>query len=1124
MKRLDPFAIPLDGARLIEANAGTGKTYTITTLYLRLLLERQLDVGQILVVTYTNAATAELRRRVRERLSEMLAALDSECDAGDATIRELARRRREHGSVGADRQRLAGALYGFDEAAIFTIHGFCQRVLHEHAFESGVAFDTELIGDDRLLVDEVVRDFWMRELYAAPAQLLAGLGRLSPTVLAERLRTLIAHPDARLVPPRPDANLDTAIAAGDASKEALQLRCVQLQLDLADYARQELLRRKQANGTQSFDDLLQRLDTALHDDGGAQLAAKIRARFAAVLVDEFQDTDPTQARIFDCIYRQRPGALFMIGDPKQAIYAFRGADVFTYVRAKHRVGDDAYALDVNWRSSPSLVRAVNTLFGAARAPFMFSGIPFFPSQTRSGAEDQLGGALAGCAPLRFLFVPRDGRPLTPGPHGMIRKGDTEWFDAAIAGEITRLLNADTRIGDRRVGAGDIAVLSRTNRQSTKIQQALTTLGVPSVMYGDTSVFETPEADAVYRVIRALADPGNANAVAAALLTPIVGLTGSDLFELRGDDRGWEEWVDRFQSWSACWKSDGFTVAFRRVLDEHGVLGRILARRPGGERCITNVLHLGELLQQAAVDGRRGPLELVEWLQRMRYDERARIGEAAESAQIRLESDTNALKLITIHKSKGLEYPVVIAPFLWDGPAAKPGEREYIRCHTGDDDQLTIDLGSDQLGRHTELHKREMLAESLRLLYVALTRAQHLCIVPWGAFNFVEGAALGYLIHQPSGESVDLAEATRERIKRLTDAQMRADLDRIAVASQGAIEVVELSTAAAERFAVPPGIAQPLQLRQMSRAVLQPWRVASFSALAAGAPDPVLPAPLAEGVDHDEVADAPILPAAAEVALVRGFPRGKRLGNLVHKLFETIDFATCEPAALRDHAARLMPVFAIEAQWTDALCGAIGDVLDTPLLPGSALTLRKVPAARRLNELEFVFPVAIGGEHAFTAARLAEVLVTHGAPWLADYAARVQQLSFGQLAGYLRGFVDLVFEHEGRWFIVDYKTNDLGDRASDYRLPRMTSEMQRHHYALQYHLYAVALHRYLQRRLPGYDPAQHFGGALYLFVRGMAPQHPAGNGVFFDRPSPALLDALSDAMAGRADGLAAAGSR
>jgi exodeoxyribonuclease V beta subunit len=228
---------------------------------------------------------------------------------------------------------------------------------------------------------------------------------------------------------------------------------------------------------------------------------------------------------------------------------------------------------------------------------------------------------------------------------------------------------------------------------------------------------------------------------------------------------------------------------------------------------------------------------------MRYDEHARMGEAAESAQIRLESDTNALKLITIHKSKGLEYPVVVAPFLWDGPSNRPNDREYVRCHTGDDDRLTIDLGSDQLARHTALCKRETLAENLRLLYVALTRAQHLCIVPWGAFNQVEGSALGYLLHQPSGTSEDLAEATCKRIKKLSDGLMRADLEHIAAASEGAIEVVELSTAAAERFASSPGIDQPLQLREMTRAILQPWRIASFSALAAGAPDPVLPEPL-----------------------------------------------------------------------------------------------------------------------------------------------------------------------------------------------------------------------------------------------------------------------------------------
>jgi exodeoxyribonuclease V beta subunit len=573
-------------------------------------------------------------------------------------------------------------------------------------------------------------------------------------------------------------------------------------------------------------------------------------------------------------------------------------------------------------------------------------------------------------------------------------------------------------------------------------------------------------------------------------------------------------VDRFQSWSECWKSSGFTVAFRRLLDEQDVLARILSR-PGGERSITNVLHLGEMLQQAAVDARRGPLALIEWLQRMRHDEIARAEDVGDAAQIRLESDTQALKLITVHKSKGLQYPVVVCPFLWDAMLVHPDDKRYVRWHDPERDyRLSLDLGSERVAAHRALCKREALAEHLRLLYVALTRAEHLCLVAWGPFAGCEQSALGYLIHQDANVPEDeLVDATRQRIESLSEEAMRADVERLAAASDAAIEVTELSADQPVAFAAAVEAGDDLRLRTMPRPVRQPWRLASFSALAAV--ESPLSEPVEEGVDRDEIAEqvATTLDEPAGTA-VRGFPRGRRLGNLVHKLFETIDFTAIAPTALREQAQHLLPGYGIEAQWGDAICDAIGDVLDTPLDDQTPpLTLRRVPNARRLNELEFVFPVALAGAGGgLLAAHLADVFATHGAPWLTAYPARVRRLPFPQLAGYLKGFIDLVFAHGDRWFIVDYKTNDLGGRPADYRAARLLPEMQRHHYVLQYHLYSVALHRYLERRLTGYDYARHFGGVLYLFVRGMAPSHERGCGVFFDRPAAALVESLSDTLA------------
>lgn len=1111
MNRLDPFEIPLAGAYLIEANAGTGKTFTITTLYVRLLLERELQVGQILVVTYTNAATAELRRKLRARVGEALAALRAGGDPTESTLAELVRRRRAAGRVAEDCQRLQAALYAFDDAAIFTIHGFCQRVLQEHAFETGMPFDVELLGDERLLVEEVLRDFWGRELYAAPAELVHFLnGRhVGPTTLTPLARLAAAHPGLRVLPARPQVNLPAAIAAGAGVDDALGLRLQQLEIDLVAQTPPELRRRKEERNAQSFDDLLQRVDDALAGSGGPDLAAQIRARFPAALIDEFQDTDPVQYRIFDALYR-RGGTLYLIGDPKQAIYAFRGADVFAYMRAKQDVGEHVYTLETNRRSSPALVRAVNTLFAGARAPFVFDGIPFLPSAAAADAKDALGGAAAGRAPLRMLFVPR---PVDAKAKQM-KSTDLGWLHRAVAGEIVRLLDADTRIRDKRVAPGDVAVLCRTNEQTRDMQAALSDLGVPSVLHGDASVFDTVDAEAVERVIRAVADPSDDAAIAAALVTRIVGLTGDALAAARRDEQQWEQWVARFQSWHELWRSSGFPAAFRAVLDGCGAPRRILAQ-PGGERCLTNVLHLGELLQTAALDARRGPLALVEWLRRMQADDTARAEAVAESAQIRLESDAFALKLVTIHKSKGLQYPVVVCPFLWGGMLLHANDKKRIRFHDPeDDDRLSLDLGSAQHDAHLELATREALAENLRLLYVALTRAEQLCIAVWGQFRECQCSPLGYLLHQPADVAQEaLREATMQRIKRLSDGEMRRDLERLAANSAGAVEVIDLSDEPAPHFHPPDGGVRALRLQTMSHDVRQRWRMASFSALASM--ESALPEPAEEGVDRDEMADS--VPATEALPAVRGFPRGRRIGNLVHKLFESIDFVERDPAVLRAHAVRLLPAYGVELQWTDTLCDAVADVLDTPLTATAPpLTLRQIAANRRLTELEFVFPVALAADEAaagtVSAVRLGDVFAAHGAPWLAGYAERVRRLPFGPLSGYLKGYVDLVFAHGERWYIVDYKTNDLGGRAEDYRRPRLLAEMERHHYLLQYHLYAVALHRYLTQRLRGYDYERHFGGVLYLFVRGMAPAHEPGCGIFRDRPSPALIGALSDLLA------------
>jgi exodeoxyribonuclease V beta subunit len=499
---------------------------------------------------------------------------------------------------------------------------------------------------------------------------------------------------------------------------------------------------------------------------------------------------------------------------------------------------------------------------------------------------------------------------------------------------------------------------------------------------------------------------------------------------------------------------------------------------------------------------------------MRLDSRAHDDEAVESAQIRLESDAQALRLVTIHESKGLQYPVVICPFLWDGRLHR-AQAVYDLFHTDDAAaRLTVDLRSARGSTSYSLAERETFAENVRLLYVALTRARQLCLVVWGQFSSCGTSALGALLHPPPDPPANLCADLEDHIEALSDDAMRAELVRLAGDSRGAIEVADFPTAAPRAYARRVDDGPPPRVRRPERDIYQRWRMTSFSALTAD--ERALPEPAAEGLDRDESAvESTGRADPLATSAVRGFPRGRHLGTLVHKIFETIDFTERDPAILRARTEALLLQYNVALQWGDAIAAAVGDVLDTPLPTDPPVRLRDVPAARRLNELEFIYPVALGGDDrrpdGLTAARLAGVLQRYGAPWLAQYAAQVRQLPIASISGFLRGYLDLVFEHGGRWYVVDYKTNDLGPHAADYRPAALLGDMQRHHYVLQYHFYVVAVHRYLQQRLGGYEYARHFGGALYLYVRGMAPGREPGCGVFCDRPAASLIRALSTAL-------------
>jgi exodeoxyribonuclease V beta subunit len=1189
---LDVETLPLVGNVVIEASAGTGKTYTITSLFLRLLLESELEVDQILVVTYTRAATAELRERIRARLASALACARGEpCE--DPFIRNLCKA--ADGS-GALQNRLEKALSNVDQAAILTIHAFCQRVLREHAFESGSGFGFALTAHAAPIIDEIATDYFTNQLFATDrlrAELLykemdvlrtlsarAGGGhtlRVLPetsatasepsraaleaaradcralwqrerelvvrevlelkgtssknvTRWAEQMDHLLASDaygfsagkeDPSPLPKHPFnagfryftrtfaasktkrpglhpffAQADTLLLADARLLESLNRTRAEFRSEFVSTLGRELDKRARETDVHTFDALLHEVERALFGERAEGLASALQKRYRAALVDEFQDTDPAQYRMFARVFGQADRPLFLIGDPKQAIYAFRGADVHAYLAARKEAGERVYTLTVNRRSDRDLVTALNTLYARVQRPFLLEDIAYLPVSTPS---DQ---------PTRFFA--RDAR--APLDLALIEGPKTE--DALrreiarrVALDIAALLESGARRIDeerghgriRPVTAADIAVLCRTNHEAYEVQLALSGLGIPAVLTGDASVFDSEDAGHIERALSALAHPADAGALRSFLCSAYGGLDAEGLLRLEQDDATWDFHARNFRAFAELFVSRGFTQALRRLCAVYGVEERLLAR-PDGLRRLTNLNHLSEILAEVSLSERLGPLALLRWLKTAQQDAAVRSDWTFESHELRLESSDTAVHLTTVHKSKGLEYPIVYCPFLYKPALLRNDEKAIVRYHDPDDGALCLDVGSEHLREHTKIAEREALAEALRLLYVALTRAKHRVTVVLPVPKTNAQSALIYTL--VGGD--DLAGA-RQRLEELeARGGMLTFLEARAQESGGlSVRMLEDSPTARTRV---PDAPESLSVRSVRRALDNSVRTASFSALVSAKSSPFEPSADYDALAPDEPREEP--KHAAPLALT-GFPRGAGPGKLIHEVLEHCSFAA-DRSELSPLIAQILRARGYDPEHEQALTVGLHAALHTPL-DEAGLTLAQVPTAARVNELEFLFPV-----HAtLTPKSLSRLLRSEKAP-SADpgYSRRVEALSFDALRGFLRGFIDLVFEHEGRFYLVDYKSNDLGEQARDYQRANLVHAMGEHHYFLQYLLYALSLHRHLKQRLAGYRYEQHFGGVFYLFLRGMAPSHLPGTGVFFDRPELALIEALDALMQGQ----------
>ena len=1356
---LTPLDLPLDrsATTFIEASAGTGKTRALTTLVARLVVEEGRPLDRILVVTFTRAATAELRDRIRSVLGATLAAArargvegiggaasatgggehgmhaDAET-AADSQASELLAAWEGRGGI-VDRalvRRLETAMRDVDRANIHTIHGFCQRVLADHAFESGFPFGFEVHGGDGGMVVRAVRDSWRRRLYPAStfltryavndgfvpeaieawvasrraksevafvggdplerpiesheaawreafdatrvvweecrgdflAEMREGSWLNRSRYRARRTERELAAIEALLSAPEP--GLPEPGVFGRYGAEQLSQACKRSCALPANPLFDAFDRLEEASGGMraacdrwlrwnrrniltevrgavrrtirderrvAYDDLLIELDEALDGAGGKRLAQRIRRTLPCALVDEYQDTDPLQTRIFSRIYGmarpgsdgagddsgqetpdlfgasgpearagdggaaesargERPGPFIVVGDPKQSIYRFRGADVFAYL-AFRRAAHGRLHLDRNWRSVPALVDAVNALFAGAE-PFVTPGIEYRPV---SAAAEPRGAlrlpAREGGAALELWLLPRneDGKPLA-------KKDAGPTVAAATAGRIVELLECGERgeatIEGEPLAGGDMAVLVRTRDQGRMIAAALRERGVRSVEIDDGSVFHTREAEHLERLLWVIAEPARESRIRGALAGDLFGLDIRALRTLGDDEDDRTGWIERIAQWRRHWESRGIGSVILRILEGEGSAKHLLAH-PDGARRLTNYRHLAELLQEAESRERLAPAEVATWLNHRRVES----GAHGDSAQLRLESDEQLVRILTVHGSKGLEFPVVFCPFAWDGRAPRSGPDATYHLGASDGYREVLDL--DPGDAANEAQWTEEFAESVRLVYVAVTRAQFRCFVAWGQVNGAERSPLAWLLHRPvaapaetSGpvhgrpangpgpqrraDAEPVSEAPRahcgegapqdgsgaadadagaaalqravERFATLDPSQWRAEIDAFVRRLPEAISVVEIASAPIPvRAPATSGAARPaLAALDPARPLRRVRSLTSFSALLSDMPAPAgdpgrsRVGEVDAGVDrpdHDQSVEPDSVEDDASDSVGAGrarnaftFPRGPIAGTCLHRMFERLDLRPGpgeEPPDIDQICGRALAEFGIAEDWRPVARGMVertralrlheperegpggAEPPEWNTAPGPGGGFRLADPLPRLVELEFHFPV--GG---LDRRCLGAVLAEHGYP---DPFRRPGGSGAGDphpaLHGFLRGFVDLVVEHAGRWYVVDYKSNWLGATPDDYAPHAVSETMRRGGYALQSLIYLVALHRYLATRLRGYEYGRHVGGSFYLFVRGIDPAAGMDRGVHFDRPTAACLHALDACFRGEA---------
>lgn len=1221
---LNAISLPLNQVNLIEASAGTGKTYTIGSIYLRLLLQagencfsRPLNVEEILVVTFTEMATEDLKRKIRERLTAAISVFSEYYETKDKAIftgehQFLAELLPYLKDIPTALRRLKLAEQNLDLASIYTIHGFCRRMLMQHAFNSGVHFNLKLLKDQSDLLKQFANEFWREHFYSQPFEIANFISKelgspddvlsilesdLSKDVsvatdnqqslslsideflqksVGERLKavedlkafwlknvdeiySIIMEEITKDYPEDQSKSLNRKIYQKGRLKtwtkqinewannpldyeinktlrdyflqssieqnyekqtEELNNKKAAMPLyapifaELEEYVQilvkqhqssdllkkiilyhyrqgiqKKLLEYKANHPEKSFDDLLRLLKEALHGEGGEQLAELIRFQYPFAMIDEFQDTDALQYQIFSKIYHNETASgnvgFMMIGDPKQAIYRFRGADIFTYLKAADEASE-RFNLGTNYRSSQPLVEGVNRLFDFKNAPFIYKNIKFL---NVGAAKKNLVFQLNNQPEPAFRFYINDKDKSTQQDYAKACAiSIQQWLKSAAENPV--VFPNESNAENQTLRAENIAVLVRGYTEAELVKKELQALGIASVYLSDRgNVFESNTAKELVLILQACLSVTE-RPILNAIATALFGLNAAEIHQIHHDEIQWQRWAEKFAEYQQIWQRQGVLPMLHHLLLAENITEKLLSR-PDGERKLTDLLHLAEILQQAAALN-ESEAALLRWFEKQIQDE------SRQEAQIRLESERQLVKIVTIYKSKGLEYDLVWLPFLGNeakDPTKSGKQKKLFNLYYDSDEEKTL---WDMQDQHLDELTQEVFAEELRLLYVALTRAKYqMAFMLPKAFDKKWNALLYVLTQGEIGRKLNLpntwdTQPLLEKFKQFLPNDVAIELTDVLQASEPLTLNVSQENLSAEIF---------------QGEIEQDWRVTSFSGIEqthqrkAYLNESAVKKSLIfdDAKDYDasisieNITENLTTLAHNNDEMVLDFPRGTQIGTVLHRYFEKVPFAQlsekenieklCQDLNLAEEQ------FAAVQQWFE-------QILSTPILLNNALTLAQINEKQCLKELAFYLNIS---SHFDVAGFNRALAALHHLP--------SEPLQFDDIQGMVRGTMDLVFCHQGKYYLLDYKSNFLGETLKDYDQAALKKAMLEHHYDWQYLLYVVALHRYLKTRLPDYDYNRDFGGVVYAFLRGMngSPQ----SGIFFDKPDWQLIQQLEE---------------